>query len=153
MLHHLLVDIRNDALIGDWGIVRVDASRKIIFDIEWNDERYKQYKEESFLIIGRSDKQYCLQVKGFTESDVVSNRHIQSFGIDEFYINIECFFIRKESLLGRVFPNYYKDVLSCRLCGKTAPYAIPNLPDRKSFVCWACRQDGRCRERLNKLSL
>lgn len=140
-----------DLQIGDWAIVRVDVTSTIIFDVEFYDDRYSRYLQKEYLVIGRGPLHYCLltNIDGSVE---VTDNLIKLYSIDPFYKDIDCYVVRKIAVGGRRPPNYQRDALTCRLCQSTVPYALPNLSDRRSFICWSCRNDPRNSYRIERLN-
>jgi len=132
--------------IGDNILCRVNQDESIIFDIDWNDNRYQQYEAKLFEVISIYIKHYVILVynsitNGITLDLDVFNDWIaidSQFKIDKKYFGSKIFLVRDIAVGGRKIFDPYKDPINCEICLEQIPWAVPNQQDG-SFICFVCR--------------
>lgn len=127
--------------IGDWVYCRINPAHSIIFDIDFFEPRYQYQVSESFLIIGKSNDGYVIEVfetLDDTLSWVVLERHLKKFGIDQKYLGTFAMNIREEAIGWRKRFDPYLNASPCLICKEPIPYI-----ESDSYTCWSCRNDPR----------
>jgi hypothetical protein len=140
--------------IGDNIAVRVNESSDIIFDVDFDDPRYKGYKTSHYELIGKDSTQYVIRCSGYVDgSCIISNTMSILYGIDARFVGGSGYLLKMTSIGSRKTPDYYTHPIRCCLCDASVPYGIPNQKDGIRFVCWSCRDDTRNHFKIEALRI
>lgn len=137
--------------IGDKLICRVNEDETIIFDMDWDDERYNKFKTKLFEVIGIFRDHYILLVpttitsSSLLDKDTASSLEEMSedessnkLVFDPKHFGKHILLLREKSVGGREVYDPYDHPLQCLMCEEYFPWALPNQED-DSFICWVCR--------------
>lgn len=134
--------------IGDRVFAKISKNRDIIFDIDFANPAYRDFLNDTFLIIGiykDKEREYMLLCDyEITNSVVLSKKVAEQFGVDPKYIDDWIYVVGEKAVGGRVIPDYNATALKCCVCLNFFPYAETNQADGR-FACFSCRTDGRYR--------
>jgi len=125
--------------IGDRVYCRINSDSSVIFDYDFYDSRYLQFKIRTFEVIGIHDIFYVILCwPGVDDAVLLNKDRIDKWNINPKHLGRYGIFVREFSIGGRETIDYYKNALACKVCKEYYPYAEPNQPDG-SLVCWVCR--------------
>jgi hypothetical protein len=135
--------------VGDLVSLRISADELCIFDIDWNDSRYKQFKFKYFEIIAKLQFEYIIEVPVLTADNFDLDKDvITKYNIDKKFLGSYGCLVHHSSIGNRKYHDYYKNPLFCILCKDSYPYAEANFGNK--LICWSCRNDPRNKYKLEQ---
>lgn len=124
--------------VGDWIEVKTSKDGTIIFDVDFNDQRYFSFLIKYFEVIAKTDEDYILEVSYLVDDAFTLNKAaITKYNIDPRFSHCYAYTI-KFNAAGKRRPH---KSLNCEFCKEEFIYADPNYG--KYLICWSCRNDPR----------
>lgn len=133
--------------VGDRLLCRVNQDGTVIFDVDWSNPKYSQFKAQLYEVIGILRDFYIILVpENITNSSIINSEavvkwtkiHSKNVQIDPKHFGSHVFLIQEKSIGGREVIDPYATALMCRICLDYFPWAVANQADG-SLICWVCR--------------
>lgn len=125
--------------VGDFIFCRVSSDGKIVFDIDFDDTRYKQFSVKSLEVVGIFNQYYIIVAPNCIHAaHIVDEEFLQEHNIDVKFLYETVTFVREIAVGGRQHFDPYLSPLSCKICKEYFPYALSNQTDG-TLICWVCR--------------
>lgn len=130
--------------VGDKVWCRTSSDGAVIFDVDFNDKRYRQFRIRTYEVIGFHDKRYyILLVPSMVDASFeLTDDILLLHGLPAKYLSRYGFLLREEAVGGRQKVDFYRDACMCCACKQYVPYAEPNQADGR-FACYSCKTDER----------
>lgn len=125
--------------IGDFVLCRTSDDDKIVFDVDFNDQRYGNLIVKALEVIGVLDDKYYIVLTPDQLGDfVIDENFIRKYKVDKKFLRKAAAFVREPAVGGRKYIDPYSNTLACNICKEYVPYAIANQDDG-TLICWVCR--------------
>lgn len=125
--------------VGDFILCRISNDGKIVFDVDFDDNRYQQFLVQPLEVVGLFKNYYIVAAPGCTHAaHIIDEEFLQEHNIEAKFLHETVTFVREIAVGGRRYFDPYLNPLSCKICKEYFPYAQANQTDG-SLICWVCR--------------